>query len=96
MTNAPLLTVKEVAALLSVPSRTIHRWIVEQRIPAIRIARTFRIPSAALEQILDRASTLQAPEYMTPLSVVRVDKAGSLPDVAHQSSEHPQSDREAL
>jgi excisionase family DNA binding protein len=50
--NPKLLTVRQVSVLLSVPVRTIQRWVQEGRLPGLRIAKTTRIPSSAIDALL--------------------------------------------
>jgi excisionase family DNA binding protein len=52
MRNMPLLTVKEVSVRLCVPTRTVHRWVQDGHLPALRIAKTTRIPASALDALL--------------------------------------------
>jgi excisionase family DNA binding protein len=59
--NRNLLTVREVAELLCVPSRTIQRWVQEGIIPALRIGRTTRIPSIHIESLLGAIGAQQRP-----------------------------------
>jgi len=39
---APLLTLREVAALLRVSEKTLRRWVAERRIPCLRLGRVIR------------------------------------------------------
>lgn len=55
MANRSLLTVKQVSDILAVPPRTIQRWINDKRLPAVRIARTCRIPSEAITRLYQQA-----------------------------------------
>jgi len=47
-----LLTVNEVAQRLSLAPKTVRQLCLSRRLSAIRLQRTWRIPSAALEQFL--------------------------------------------
>jgi excisionase family DNA binding protein len=56
MTDPPLLTVPQVAALLQVTPQTIRNWIDHGTLPAVRIGRAFRIKHQDVAALLDRAS----------------------------------------
>ena len=44
-----LLTIQEVADWAKVSTKTVYRWIAENKIPAIRLGnRTYRIPEKAI------------------------------------------------
>ena len=44
-----LLTIKEVAEWTKVSTKTVYRWISDNKIPAIRLGnRTYRIPEKAI------------------------------------------------
>jgi excisionase family DNA binding protein len=48
-----LLTIQEVADWAKVSTKTIYRWISENKIPAIRLGnRTYRIPEKAIIDFL--------------------------------------------
>jgi excisionase family DNA binding protein len=68
MRNMPLLTVKEVSARLCVPVRTVHRWVQDGHLPALRIAKTTRIPASVVEALLAPVMTTGNPYYGTALS----------------------------
>ena len=46
-----LLTVDESAEALRCHKTTIRRWIAENRLPAFRLGRNYRIPAKALEAL---------------------------------------------
>ena len=46
------LKVREAAAIIGVSSRTIRRWIRENKIQAVRINDLVRIPKESIEQLI--------------------------------------------
>ncbi|MEN3011170.1 MAG: helix-turn-helix domain-containing protein [Candidatus Bipolaricaulaceae bacterium] len=46
------LTAQEVAQLLRVSVRTIHRLIHAGELPAVRVGRQWRVPAAALRELI--------------------------------------------
>lgn len=46
------LTVAEVADLLRVSKMTVYRMVHSGDIPAVRVGRSFRVPQAAVEELL--------------------------------------------
>ena len=60
--QAKLLTVPEVANWAKVSTKTVYRWIAEEKIEAIRFgSRTYRIPEQSVAKML----TEQGYEYLT-------------------------------
>ena len=47
-----MLTVKEVAAYFKVSTRTVHRWIKDGKIKAIKVNRDLRIQESEIERII--------------------------------------------
>jgi len=48
-----LLTIQEVADCAKVSTKTVYRWIADNKIPAIRLGnRTYRIPEKAIIEYL--------------------------------------------
>lgn len=47
------LTVSEVAEVMRVSKMTVYRLIHAGELPAIRVGKSFRVPSAAVQQLLD-------------------------------------------
>jgi excisionase family DNA binding protein len=68
MRNPALLTVRQVSELLSVPKRTVQRWVAEERLPALRIAKTTRIPADAIAALLSPVTEGNSPYHGTDLS----------------------------
>jgi excisionase family DNA binding protein len=54
MTNATLLTTKDVQALINVDKSTIYRMAEDGRIPAIKVGRQWRFPADEIERWLTR------------------------------------------
>jgi len=52
-----LLTTKEVAAYLRVSRSTVWRWCQEQRLPAFKIGREWRISQARLDRLIGEQTT---------------------------------------
>ena len=55
MTSSPppqLLTVPEVALILHVSTRTVHRLIAEKKLSVVRIGRSVRIKPSAVSKII--------------------------------------------
>jgi excisionase family DNA binding protein len=46
------LTVAEVAELIRVSKMTVYRMVHAGEIPAVRVGRSFRVPQAAVEELL--------------------------------------------
>ncbi len=46
------LTVAEVAELIRVSKMTVYRMVHSGDIPAVRVGRSFRVPQAAVEELL--------------------------------------------
>lgn len=46
------LTVAEVADLIRVSKMTVYRMVHAGEIPAVRVGRSFRVPQAAVEELL--------------------------------------------
>lgn len=55
MAEEDFLTVPEVAKRLRVTAMTVYRWIEDGRLPAVQIAKHYRIRSDALDAMLDSA-----------------------------------------
>ncbi len=55
-----LLTVDESAEALRCHAATIRRWITENRLPAFRVGRNYRIPAKALETLSGGALSAEA------------------------------------
>ena len=56
MTNSPtppLLNVPEVALILHVSVRTVHRLIAEKKLPVVRIGRSVRVKPEAVARIIE-------------------------------------------
>ncbi|MDR0366237.1 MAG: helix-turn-helix domain-containing protein [Bifidobacteriaceae bacterium] len=53
-------TVAEVADILRVSGMTIYRMVASGELPAIRVGRSYRIPSSALDQWIDTESKREA------------------------------------
>ncbi len=52
--SAPrFMTVAEVADLMRVSKMTVYRLIQRGEIPAIRVGKSFRVPEAAVRQLID-------------------------------------------
>jgi excisionase family DNA binding protein len=51
----PALTVNEAAEVINVSTRTIRSWIKVDILPAFRIGGVIRIPSNAIQSLLDAA-----------------------------------------
>lgn len=68
MSTLRMLSVAQVSEALSVPRRTIYRWIQDGRLPALRIAKTTRIPASAVEALLAPIMTTGTPYSGTVLS----------------------------
>jgi len=68
MPNPALLTARQVSELLSVPQRTIQRWVAEERLPALRIAKTTRIPADAIAALLSPVTGGGSPYSGTDLN----------------------------
>lgn len=66
--NPQLLTIRQVSELLSVPPRTLQQWVRDGRLPALRIAKTTRIPASAVEALLAPIMTPGTPYSGTLLS----------------------------
>lgn len=47
------LTVTEVAEVMRVSKMTVYRLIHAGELPAIRVGKSFRVPTAAVKQLLD-------------------------------------------
>lgn len=53
--DAPrFLTVAEVAELMRVSRMTVYRMVHAGEIPSVRVGRSFRVPQAAVEQMLSQ------------------------------------------
>ena len=70
MRNMPLLSVKEVSLRLCVPIRTVHRWVQDGHLPALRIAKTTRIPASAVDALLAPIMATGAAYNGTTLSTI--------------------------
>ncbi len=55
-TKETFLTVGEVAAILRLSPATVRRWCEEGRLDSVRPGRSYRIPRAALEELLEGAA----------------------------------------
>lgn len=52
--SATFLTVGEVAEYMRLSRMTVYRMIERGEIPALRVGRSFRVPKAALDNVLER------------------------------------------
>ncbi|MGO1509194.1 MAG: helix-turn-helix domain-containing protein [Actinomycetales bacterium] len=50
--NSPFLTVAEVADSLRVSKMTVYRMVHSGELPAVRVGRSFRVPNAAVDQLI--------------------------------------------
>ncbi|MGO1581985.1 MAG: helix-turn-helix domain-containing protein [Actinomycetaceae bacterium] len=50
--NSPFLTVAEVAESLRVSKMTVYRMVHSGELPAVRVGRSFRVPNAAVDQLI--------------------------------------------
>ena len=48
-----VMTVEEVAGALRVSKQLVYRMIIEKQLPSVRIRRQYRIPSVAIEALLN-------------------------------------------
>ena len=81
MRIAIMLRVDEAAQVLRVSRRTVQRWVQKQRIPALPVGRTWRIPrsvttTASYEEMVFQAradfdTVLPAEEYLLPAELRR-------------------------
>ena len=55
MVDDDFLTVPEVAQRLRVTAMTIYRWIEDGKLPAVQVAKHYRIRAGELEQMLQSA-----------------------------------------
>lgn len=49
-----LATVAEIAEILRVSKMTVYRMIHDGELPAIRVGRSYRVPQAVVDQLLDQ------------------------------------------
>lgn len=56
-TDTRFMTVTEVAEMMRVSRMTVYRMIHAGELPAVRFGRSYRVPEAAVEQILQTGST---------------------------------------
>lgn len=55
--SAPrFLTVAEVAEMCRVSRMTVYRWVHAGDLPAVRFGKSFRVPQAAAQEFVERAS----------------------------------------
>jgi excisionase family DNA binding protein len=52
--NAELLTIKQVAVILALQEGTVRAWLTQRRLPRVNCGRAVRIPSAAVEEFIQR------------------------------------------
>ena len=52
-TNIKLLTLAEVATILRISKRTVHKMIQHRQIPAFKVGGQWRIPESRFEKILN-------------------------------------------
>ena len=57
----PLMSVPEVAGYVGFSHQTIHNWIKDKKLPAVRIARNYRIRKSDVDRAL-AAHTTTTPE----------------------------------
>ncbi|MGC5627473.1 helix-turn-helix domain-containing protein [Georgenia sp. Z1344] len=50
--SSPFLTVAEVAESLRVSKMTVYRMVHSGELPAVRVGRSFRVPNAAVDQLI--------------------------------------------
>jgi excisionase family DNA binding protein len=50
--SSPFLTVAEVAESLRVSKMTVYRMVHSGDLPAVRVGRSFRVPTAAVDQLI--------------------------------------------
>lgn len=50
--SSPFLTVAEVAESLRVSKMTVYRMVHSGELPAVRVGRSFRVPEAAVDQLI--------------------------------------------
>ena len=51
--DVKFLTIAEVAAMMRVSKMTVYRLIHSGEMPAIRVGKSFRVPEAAVRQLID-------------------------------------------
>ena len=57
LSNVRFLTVAEVAELMRVSAMTVYRMVQSGELPAIRFGRSYRIPEAAVVELVQRPSS---------------------------------------
>ncbi|MEJ5913890.1 helix-turn-helix domain-containing protein [Pseudokineococcus sp. 1T1Z-3] len=62
LTDGPLMTVAEVAEELRVSRMTVYRLIERGELPAVRVGRSYRVPTAAAAAFLAASRTAPAPQ----------------------------------
>jgi excisionase family DNA binding protein len=53
LAGTPFLTVAEVAGLMRVSKMTVYRLVHSGELPAVRVGRSFRVPSKAVHDYLE-------------------------------------------
>lgn len=80
-----LLTAREVAQRLGVSVRTVHSWVAQGRLPAVRLSpRCTRVARATVDEFIARASDVAHPSEAAQASkVAQASNAdGARPDLA--------------
>ena len=57
LADARFMTVNEVAEMMRVSRMTVYRMIHAGDLPAVRFGRSYRVPEAAVEQVLQAGTT---------------------------------------
>lgn len=63
VTNTQPRTVRQAAHELNVSAHTIRAWVAQRRLGHVRLGRSIRIPTAAIEQLLEQGFTPAKKEW---------------------------------
>ena len=79
-----LLTVKDVARMLSVPDQTVYLWVSQRKLPHYKIGKTVRFYPAEIEEWIRNRRVEASPSAQNPGAIRRLRTAKPLSKIIPQ------------
>ncbi len=69
------LSVRDVAALFNISTKTVHRWIKSGTLPATRLGRDWRVARSDLHALDDKTHRLGGPRSLRPKRAITTPRS---------------------